>query len=405
MDIIKNINPLCLAVSPLAVVARAIHQIPIAMKNKTRDLSYHKYTDDVLPADTRFVDDVWQSFQFAKWQFNDKWCGTDIYEQRVNEWSMKNFGVPGNCIRWNDTPKSYIEMITRKKPSTVIKNHTHLIVVCEETKTTLGFMDHYYCDGNSLMDYFQCIFIEEKPTFPKFPSYTYYPFVSDAMAIQMASKQVIEILKYPSQVQGIDDKLRVLSKRFSKNDDLEWNRWTIYAISTLPVFESMPNVEYLHVGLTVGFDTDQTFGNNRIGMILVRIVRPKQDGTYNDRIRDIMEQYKTQAIANYTDAHTTHDILRGYDVRYLRRFGMKAVIDIVFTALYFKEELPGFENGVGGFVGAFSEYEFLYINAVSVGNKTCLTYVSNLKQMNYDTLTNDGMAIKYEFDNKDPHQY
>lgn len=63
MDIIKNINPLCLALSPWAVAARAIHQIPIAMKQKTRDLTYHKYMDDVLPADTTFACDIWQSFQ------------------------------------------------------------------------------------------------------------------------------------------------------------------------------------------------------------------------------------------------------------------------------------------------------------------------------------------------------
>ncbi len=331
MDIIKNINPLCLALSPWAVVARAIHQIPIALKNKTRDLTYHKYTDDVLPADTRFVDDIWQSFQFFEWRMNDNWCGADECERRIHKWSMKNFGISANCIRFDGTPKSYIEMITRKKPSEVIHNHTHLIIIGKQQ--FFGFMDHYYCDGHSLLDMFRQIFVEENPTFPSFPKYTYYPFISDAMAIQMMSKQTIELLKHPSQVSGVDDKLRVLSKRIYKNEDLEWNRWTIYATGTLPVFESMPNIEYLHVGLTVGFDTDRTFGNNRIGMILVRIVRPKQS-TYNERIVDLIEQYKTQATANYTDAHTTYDILRGYDTRYMRHFAMKT-IDIVFTALYF----------------------------------------------------------------------
>ena len=133
MDIIKTINPLCLALSPLAVAARVIHQIPIAMKHKTRDLTYHKYTDDVLPADTRFVNDIWQSFQFFEWRFNDKWCGADECEKRMNQWTMKNFGIPANYIRWNGTPKSYVEMITRKKPSEVIRNNTHLFVICGNT--------------------------------------------------------------------------------------------------------------------------------------------------------------------------------------------------------------------------------------------------------------------------------
>lgn len=402
MDIIKNINPLCLALSPWAVAARAIHQIPIAMKPKTRDLTYHKYTDDVLPADTTFACDIWQSFQFIEWRFSDKWVGSDKLEQRINIWSMKHFGKPANCVRWNGTSKSYIAMITRKKPSEVIRNHTHLVVICEQT--IIGLLDHYYCDGNILMDYFRNYFIDEKLVFPKFPKYTYYPFISDAMAIQMMAKQMIEIIKYPSQVRGVDDKLRILSKVFNKMGDLEWNRWTIYAVSTLPIFEFMSDIDYLHVGLTVGFDTDQTYGNNRIGMILVRIQRPKQS-TYNERIENLMEQYKTQATANYMDAHTTYDILRGYDVRYLRDYKIKKFIDVIFTALYFKEEINSLERGLGGFVGALSEYEFLYINAISTGTTTNLTYVSNLKQMNYDILTNDGMTIEYEFDNKDPGQF
>ena len=404
MDIIKNINPLCLALSPWAVAARAIHQIPIIMKQKTRDLTYHKYTDDVLPADTTFADDVWQSFQFVEWRFSEKWIGADKVKERINIWSMKHFGIPANYICWNGTSKSYIEMITRKKPSEVIRNHTHLVVICEQTNNAFGFLDHYYCDGNILMDYFRNYFIEENLTYPIFPKYTYYPFISESMAIQMMTKQTIEMINYPSQINGVDDKLRILSKRFKKMDELEWNRWTIYAVSTLPVFESMPGIDYLRVGLTVGFDTDRTYGNNRIGVILVRIQRPKQS-TYNERIRDLMEQYKTQAIANYMDAHTTYDILRGYDTSNLRQYGIKQWVDVVFTSIYFKEEIEQLICGFGGFVGALSDYEFLYINAISAGTTTNLTYVSNLKQMNYDTLTNDGMTIEYEFDNKDPGQF
>jgi hypothetical protein len=88
----------------------------------------------------------------------------------------------------------------------------------------------------------------------------------------------------------------------------------------------------------------------------------------------------------------------------MRHFAMKT-IDIVFTALYFKEEITQLERGLGGFVGTFSDYEFLYINTVSTGSATNLTYVSNLKQMNYDILVNDGMTIEYEFANNDPQQF
>lgn len=404
MDIFKTIHPACLALSPYAVAARAVHQLPILWKNKQRDLSYHKYEDNVLPADVRFVDDVWQSFQFFEWSFTGDFIAYDTFVERMDIWSLENFKVKSNCIQYKGRPKSYVDMITRKKPSEIIRNHTHLLMYFPKHKTIAGFMDHYYCDGHSLMDYFRKLFIEENPTFPKMPSYTYYPFLSDAMAIQLLWKQCIECVKYPSQVIGVDDKLRVLSKKCRPIDNVEWNRWTVYALGVLPLFESMPGVDYLRVGLTVGFDTDQTFGNNRIGTIFVRVIRPKQP-THNERICDLMEQFKTQATANYTEAHTTYDVLRGYDVSYVRRFGVKKTIDIVFTSLYFKEAVTKMKRGIGGFVGAFSEYEFLYVNAVSTGPVTNLTYVSNVKQIDYQVLTNNGMKIEYEFDNTDAGQY
>ncbi len=96
--------------------------------------------------------------------------------------------------------------------------------------------------------------------------------------------------------------------------------------------------------------------------------------------------------------------MRGYDTRYIRNYKCKKY-DIIFTSLYFKEEITSLERGLGGFVGNLSDCEYLYINAITNGTITNLTYVSNLKQMNYETLTNDGMTIEYEFDNNDPGQY
>ena len=112
--------------------------------------------------------------------------------------------------------------------------------------------------------------------------------------------------KYPSQIQEVGDKVCVLSKVIKKHMDLEWNRWTVYAIGTLPIFDAMPDIDYVNVALTVGFDADQTYGNNRIGTIVVNIQRPTQV-TFNDRIIDIMGQYKTQALENYAHAHATYD--------------------------------------------------------------------------------------------------
>jgi hypothetical protein len=403
MDIIRTINPLCLALAPYAALARTWHQIPILMKQNPR--SFDKYSESALNTtmDMTYADDAWLSFQFLQWRLKSRaWPDYDEFVRRIDNWSVKHFGVRSKCMSWEGDPYVFVKRITRKRPSRVIRNHTHLFVYCPMKHTLLGFVDHYYCDGHTLRDFFRQFFIDERLSFAKFPKYTYYPFLSDAMAIQATFEMLVESCRYPSQIQGIDDKTRVLSKMLKKAMDLEWNRWTVYAIGTLPVFDSMPDIDYVNVALTVGFDTDQTYGNNRIGAIIVNIQRPTQP-TFNERVADVMGQYKTQATVNYAHAHATYDIQRGYDTRIIRTLARKR-INIVFSSIYVKEHLR-VAKCFSGFVGAFSEYELLYISAVSLGECTIFTYVSNLKQMDYSTLKESGLTLEYEFENSNPRQY
>jgi len=400
MDIIRSINPLCFALAPYAALARTWHQIPILMKQNPR--SFNKYSDSALNTgtDVLFADDSWQSFQFMRWRFQlCAWIDYDEFGRRMDNWSVKHFGVRSRCLSWEGDPDAYVRRITRKRPSRIIRNHTHLLVYCPMKHTVLGFLDHYYCDGQHLIDLYRHLFNCQLGGV-KLPKYTYYPFISDAMAIQTMFEILAEFRRYPSQIHGIDDKTRVLSKIVKRHMDLEWNRWTIYAIGTLAIFDSMPDISYVTVGLTVGFDTDQTYGNNRIGVIIVLIQRATQP-TFNERVADVMAQYKIQATVKYAQAHATYDIARGYDTHILCT-PMRKAVDIIFTTLYVKE-LSQVESGLVGFVGALSKYEYLYINAVSFESCTYFTYTSNWK-MDYSTLKDNGLTLEYEFDNGNPQQ-
>jgi hypothetical protein len=213
----------------------------------------------------------------------------------------------------------------------------------------------------------------------------------------------IENIKYPPLINGIGDKTYLMSKILQKNDELIWNRWTIYAHGIYNVYEALPqSVDYLRIGLTVGFDTDTTFGNNRIGLIIVIIKRTPINLSQNEKILNYMEQFKNQTLSRYSDALTSYDIIRSYNMSYIRSSKMKRIIDIYFTSLFFKEGTPQSSGGVGGFIGKININEYMYISAMSYGPTAHFTYVTNWNQLKLTDLTSNGLSIEYEFDNNDP---
>jgi hypothetical protein len=213
----------------------------------------------------------------------------------------------------------------------------------------------------------------------------------------------IENIKYPPLINGIGDKTYLMSKIVQKNDELIWNRWTIYAHGIYNVYEALPqSVDYLRIGLTVGFDTDTTFGNNRIGLIIVIIKRTPINLSQNEKILNYMEQFKNQTLSRYSDALTSYDIIRSYNMSYIRSSKMKRIIDIYFTSLFFKEGTPQSSGGVGGFIGKININEYMYISAMSYGPTAHFTYVTNWKQLKLTDLTSSGLCVEHEFDNNDP---
>ena len=124
------------------------------------------------------------------------------------------------------------------------------------------------------------------------------------------------------------------------------------------------------------------------------------DCSYSEQFDMIAGQFKNQCCENYTDAHTTYDMIRDFSSTSFRSLGRKSV-DAIFTAMYTKEELESVNRVIGGFVGPEPNTEFLYINVTTLCDKSFVTYVSNLKQMNYSLLERYGMEPRYDFPNSE----
>jgi len=406
ITIFKWANPLYILLTPFAYIARLTHQVPILLNAKIRNkeiLTYNKYNIVALPSDSNFIQNRWQSFQYIEWTLNECWT-VDKCKVLFDDWSMKNFKCKANFIESQGNVKEYIETITRKKPSQVIINTTHLIVYSKNTLSI--FMDHYFCDGLIIADLFKVVFYEDNISNLVFPKYESYPFISDYCAIEYLARMSIESIKYPPLISGIGAKTYLMTETLKKNEELIWNRWTIYAHGIYNVYEALPqDVSYLRVGLTVGFDTDTTFGNNRIGLIIVNIKRAPINLSYNEKIINYIEQFKTQTLARYTDAHTCYDVIRSYNMSYVRSSKMARIVDIYFTSFYYKEGPRNFSGGIGGFVGTLNNSENVYICATSFGTTSYFTYVTNWSQLNLNKFINNGLSLQYEFDNNDPNQF
>jgi len=404
--IIRWTNPLYIVLTPFAYIARLTHQVPIilnARKRSMQTMTYNKYDMITLPCDANFIQDRWQSFQYIEWRFTDVWT-RDKCKELCDNWSMRNFKCKSNFIENEGSVKEYVEAITRKKPSQVIINATHMVVYFKNVIVII--MDHYFCDGIIVDDLLTQLYYQNNTSNKVFPKYISYPLISDYMAIEFIGRRFIENIRYPPLISGLAHKTYIMSEIIKKNDLIPWNRWTIYAHGIYNIFEALPQtVNYLRVALTVGFDTDKTFGNNRIGVIIVTIMRQHVYLSYNEKILNYMEQFKTQTIANMSDAHTSYDILRSYNMSYIRSSKMQKVIDIYFTSLFYKQELSHSVSGLGGFIGALKNAENTYISAISRGSHTFFTYMSNWDQLDLNKLTSNGLTLEYEFDNQDPKQF
>ena len=233
-----------------------------------------------------------------------------------------------------------------------------------------------------MFDIFKHIFPEITTNLP-FPKYTYYPFLSDAFAAECVSRNLYDVYKNPALITQYDNKTRLMYRITKKIDSIYWNRWSNYASNVLPVFECVKGLEYARVALTVGIDTDSTFGNNRIGCIVVLIDRPPKRLSDKSKLRFLMKQFESKVSLRYKDCIATYDTLRSYDTTLLRDFCTKSGIDIVFTSMFIQVKLDAYEFGLGSFIGNNHDYPYFYINSMTLDDTNYTTYTTNWKQFNH----------------------
>ena len=370
------------AISPLSMLFRAFHCLPILYTTKPKPTgAFNKRSERSLPCDATFHNDAYASFQFIQYKFTNSEIMAAIAE-RMNAWSQKHFRCNANMETNDNSVTDFVLNAVKFKPSELIGNNTHLFVLFPKTYELVCFLDHYYCDGIILFDIFKHLFLEITINLP-FPKYKYYPLVSDAFATECVTRNLYDICTKPSLITQYDNKTRLLSRVTYKKDSFYWNRWSNYASNILPLFECTKGLEYVRVSLTVGIDTDTTFGNNRIGCIIVVIDRPPKNLSRKTKLKLLIDQFETNVTRNYRDCIATYDTLRSYDTTILRKFGTATGLDIIFTSMFLPVKLDAFQFGLGAFIGNDHEHPYFYINSMTLDDVSYTTYTTNWSDFNH----------------------
>jgi hypothetical protein len=190
----------------------------------------------------------------------------------------------------------------------------------------------------------------------------------------------------------------MLNHVITKSVSLYWNRWSNYAFHLLPVFECTKGLKYARVALTVGIDTDSTFGNNRIGSIIVFIERPPKQLSHKSKLRHLMKQMEEKVTQNYKDCISTYDGVRCYDTTLLRKFMTTTGVDVVITSMFSPIEVKSIAFALGAFIGNEYEYPFFYINSTTLCDTNYTTFTTNWKQFNHKKYVKDfGAKLIYTF--------
>jgi len=407
-----------MAITPIIATTRAINQLPIVADNllQSRDTTRPTIrTKSVCrPMDTMFKDDNWFNYQCIGWELTELYFN-EIEEEipkRLQRWSAKHFQSPDTCSvitidlthhAYTNDPTTQFAKITQwlnTVPSSVfLCPHTHLTVLIPDHNMFIGFLDHYSCDGSILFDYFLHILDshDTQPP-PPLPKYQYIPLLTDAITAECVIRTALNVWSRPAQITTCGPELVGSRNILHKVDAYEWSRWGNYAECVLRVFERLEGTgdtlgttlygsitsppitrripPHLNVCLVAGIDTDCMFGNNRIGCILVQVTRPDPTKSRNERLEELMEQFKTQCTDNFTDAISSYDALRGFDMGKIREYFSVNVFDIAFTSFRVTECPDEMVSGFGGFMGTYDS-PYMYINSMTTKDRSLISYTTN----------------------------
>lgn len=342
---------------------------------------YNKYNKRNLSTEVTFSKDSYNTFQFLQYEL--KSMNIDDIQQKLKKWAYINFKLPLHIKIIHEEANKYIyNMYNTTIPSQVIKNTTHLILLFPKENILIGLMDHYYSDGLILFSFYQYLFdIKHELNFPK---YKYIPLVSDILAIQYLAKSIPKLLLSKSQF-TIDNKNQIMTNTFFKKDYKEWNRWSVFSVIFYEVFKYCPSVKNFRIAITVGINTNQTHGNNRIGAIIINIIKPWNfdNNSYDNNCKSIALQIKKKISTNYKDGIISYDILRSYNLRFLRSNIFDNYLDIIFTSMKINNTVDNLSAGVGAFIGKETTNRKIYICANTLDDRCIVSYTVTTK--NWDT--------------------
>lgn len=414
----KKLNIGHIAIAPIVATARAAHQLPIIVDNliQSRDTTQPTLRNKSMcrPMDATFKDNRWSSYQCIGWNFTNEYfekIGAEI-PGRINRWSAKHFQSADACMvitidrahpaYTSDSTTQYAEIIQWIKttpPLIFLGTHTALTVLVPDHDMFIGVLDHYSCDGSILFDYFLYVLdVHDTQPPPPLPKYQYIPLLTDAITTEYCARNLINAWKRPAQITTHSSELVGSRHILRKADAYEWSRWGNYAECVLRIFERLEGTRenlgtavhgtvasppitqaappHFNICLSAGIDTDCMFGNNRIGCIIVQVTRPDPMKPRNERMDDLMKQFKTQCTENFTDAISSYDMMRGFDVENIREYFSSSVIDIVLTSFRVTECPDEMISGFGGFFGTYDSH-FMYINSMTAKDRSLISYTTN----------------------------
>ncbi len=313
------------------------------------------------------------------------------WEKTKSSWYLK-YKIEG-LVQIDDQNNihSFIDSLKYNKPPILKKKYLlpYRIVFLTKNRNIVLLLNHFYCDGIVLHDIITENLANTEKSVNFFP-YKYYPIYSDICLLNFFARHFYNyfFVKNKNKYLKLHDKSIVINKNINFFGKID--RWFVFSNVLDIIFKNISlKKKYLTVGVTVGFDDNNYFCNNRIGVIILRIPRKKS-------IEEYTKFLKKRLFAKQNEALVTYDLLRNFPSTYLRtKFNGK--IDVLLTTLKIDgldSHKSGCEvNNIDYIAGTFIGVGKIPIYALSMTllskNVIRLTLKINTPQFDVNNILND----------------
>ena len=287
---------------------------------------YKNNNQNIISAnDIIFKDNKWNNnYMLGVLNYNETENNTfDQYMfnviKKLKKWEKKKFWYQKYKIKGliqiddiNDI-NSFLDTLNNTKPPIIKKKYLlpYKMVFLTKNKNIIFLLNHFYCDGIILHDIVTEILCNTKKSINFFP-YKYYPIYSDICLLNFSLKHFYNYFfqKNKNKYLKLHDESIVINKNINFVGKID--RWFVFSNVLDIIFKNISlKKKYLTVGITVGFDDNNNFCNNRIGVIILRIPRKKSIEKYTKFL-------KRKLFAKQNEALVTYDLLRNFPSTYLR---------------------------------------------------------------------------------------